>query len=302
MGNEIQQGSGSTSEYVSITRNFINWAQGVDNTRPITIGDNTRGSDGNLNQVIEAIVNAGGIAGYNYANSASELYNLCQSYGGTKGVIVASETSSAVNSRSVYKGMGSGANIVGKYHLTSYDTSKVSWGITAHESIYNTYQYDCVAGEFVWTGFDYIGEPTPWNGVGTGSVSGGGAIPNSSYFGIVETTGFEKDSYYLYRSQWNKAETTVHLVTAWDSDNQYLTGGKTPVWLYSNAPKVELWLNDNLIATSTRGERTSAAGHTYYTYSSVSNDPSVCTVSNGSYSEALYGAYNVDYTAGTLTA
>ena len=302
MGNEIQQGSGSTSEYVTITRNFINWAQDVDNTRPITIGDNTRGSDGNLNQVIEAIVNAGGIAGYNYANSASELYNLCQTYGGSKGVIIASETSSAVNSRSVYKGNGSGANIDGKYHLTSYDTSKVSWGITAHDSIYNTYQYDCVAGEFVWTGFDYIGEPTPWNGVGTGSVSGGGAIPNSSYFGIVETTGFEKDSYYLYRSQWNKAETTVHLVTAWDSDNQMISGSTTPVWMYSNAPKVELWLNDNLIATATRGERTSAAGHTYYTYTSVSNAPSVCTVSNGSGSEALYGAYNVAYTAGTLTA
>ena len=302
MGNEIQQGSGSTSEYVTITRNFINWAQDVDNTRPITIGDNTRGGDGNLNQVIQAIVNAGGIAGYNYANSASELSNLCQSYGGTKGVIIASETSSAVNSRSVYKGMTSGANIDGKYHLTSYDTSKVSWGITAHESIYNTYQYDCVAGEFVWTGFDYIGEPTPWNGVGTGSISYAGAIPNSSYFGIVETTGFEKDSYYLYRSQWNKDETTVHLVTAWDSDNQMISGNTTPVWMYSNAPKVELWLNDKLIATSTRGERTSAAGHTYYTYTSVSNNPSVCTVSNGSGSEALYGAYNVVYTAGTLTA
>ena len=302
MGNEIQQGSGSTSEYVTITRNFINWAQDVDNTRPITIGDNTRGSDGNLNQVIEAIVNAGGIAGYNYANSASELYNLCQTYGGSKGVIIASETSSAVNSRSVYKGMGSGENIDSKYHLTSYDTSKVSWGITAHDSIYNTYQYDCVAGEFVWTGFDYIGEPTPWNGTGTGSVSGGGAIPNSSYFGIVETTGFEKDTYYLYRSQWNKAETTVHLVTAWDSDNQMISGSTTPVWMYSNAPKVELWLNDNLIATATRGERTSAAGHTFYTYTSVSNAPSVCTVSNGSGSEALYGAYNVAYTAGTLTA
>ena len=302
MGNEIQQGSGSTPEYVTITRNFINWAQDVDNTRPITIGDNTRGGDSNLNQVIQAIVNAGGIAGYNYANSASELSSLCRSYGGTKGVIIASETSSAVNSRSVYKGMASAENIDGKYHLTSYDTSKVSWGITAHESIYNTYQYDCVAGEFVWTGFDYIGEPTPWNGVGTGSISYAGAIPNSSYFGIVETTGFEKDSYYLYRSQWNKDETTVHLVTAWDSDNQMISGSTTPVWMYSNAPKVELWLNNKLIATSTRGERISAAGHTYYTYTSVSNNSSVCTPSNGSGSEALYGTYNVVYTKGTLTA
>ena len=301
MGNEIQQGSGSTSEYVSITRNFINWAQDEDNTRPITIGDNTRGGDSNLNQVIQAIVNAGGIAGYNYANSASELYNLCQTYGGSKGVIIASETSSAVNSRSVYKGMGSATDVDGKYHLTSYDTSSVGWGITAHDSIYNTYQYDRVAGEFVWTGFDYIGEPTPWNGTGTGD-SGRGAIPNSSYFGIVETTGFEKDSYYLYRSQWNKDETTVHLVTAWDTDNQMISGSTVPVWMYSNAPKVELYLNGNKIATSTRDERISDAGHTYYTYTSVSNNSSVCTPSNGSGADALYGAYNVVYTAGTLTA
>ena len=196
--------------------------------------------------------------------------------------------------------MGSTANIDGKYHLTSYDTSKVSWGITAHESIYNTYQYDCVAGEFVWTGFDYIGEPTPWNGVGTGSVSGGGAIPHSSYFGIVETTGFEKDSYYLYRSQWNKDATTVHLVTAWDSDNQYLTGGKTPVWLYSNAPKVELWLNDAKIATATRNTVTTGAGHTTYTYTTESHNASICTTTTGSGSSALYAIFNVAYTAGTL--
>ena len=300
MGNEIQQDSGSHASYVTIAENFCNWANDEDGTRPVTIGDNTRGSDGNLNQVIQAIVNAGGIAGYNYANSASELYNLCQTYGGSKGVIIASETSSAVNSRSVYKGMGSATDVDGKYHLTSYDTSSVGWGITAHDSIYNTYQYDCVAGEFVWTGFDYIGEPTPWNGTGTGD-SGRGAIPNSSYFGIVETTGFEKDSYYLYRSQWNKDETTVHLVTAWDSDNQMISGSTTPVWMYSNAPKVELWLNDNLIATATRGERTSDAGHTYYTYTSVSNS-SACTVANGSGADALYGAYNIAYTAGTLTA
>ena len=121
-------------------------------------------------------------------------------------MILASETSSHVNSRGIYSTQATRANADGKFHLTSYDTSAVGWGITAHESIYNTYQSDSVAGEFVWTGFDYIGEPTPWNGTGSGSVSYSGAIPNSSYFGIVETSGFPKDSYYLYRSQWNKED------------------------------------------------------------------------------------------------
>ena len=301
-GNEIQEGTywNNVSRYDDICANYISWVNDEDGTRPVTSGDNNRGGDSRLVDVINTITNAGGVAGFNYANSASTLYSLAQSYGGSKGVIIASETSSATNSRGQYKNQYNNSNSDGKYHLTSYDTSSVSWGITAHDSIYNTYQYDCVAGEFVWTGFDYIGEPTPWNGTTSGD-SGRGAIPNSSYFGIVETTGFAKDTYYLYRSQWNKNATTAHLVTAWDSDNMMKSGSTTPVWLYSNAPKVELYLNGNLIATSIRNAVTSAAGHTYYTYTSTSNNSSVCTVSNGSGADALYGAYNVVYTAGTLS-
>ena len=298
-GNEIQEGASTDPAFVTVCNNFINWVNSEDGTRVVTIGDNTRGSNSTLVSVINAITNAGGVAGFNYANSASTLYSLAQTYGGKYGCIIASETSSATNSRGVYNTQVSNSTYI--THQTSYDTSAVTWGITAHDSIYNTYQYDCVAGEFVWTGFDYIGEPTPFNGTGVGTVSGGtGATPNSSYFGIVETTGFAKDTYYLYRSQWNKNATTAHLVTAWDSDNMMTSGGTTPVWLYSNAPKVELYLNDNKIATSTREEHTSAAGHTYYTYTSVSNNSSVCTVANGSGSSGLYGAYNVVYTAGTL--
>lgn len=223
-GNEIQEGTYWTnvSRYDDICANYITWVNAEDGTRPVTSGDNNRGGSTDLVNVINTITNAGGIAGFNYANTASELYNLAQSYGGSKGVIIASETSSATNSRGRYQSQVGNESIDSAYHLTSYDTSSVSWGITAHDSIYNTYQYDCVAGEFVWTGFDYIGEPTPWNGTNSGD-SGRGAIPNSSYFGIVETTGFEKDTYYLYRSQWNKDATTVHLVTAWDDDNQYIS-------------------------------------------------------------------------------
>ena len=301
-GNEIQEGTywTNSSRYDDICADYISWVNDEDGTRVVTSGDNNRGGSQDLVNVINTITGAGGIAGFNYANSAATLYSLAQNYGGSKGVIIASETSSATNSRGVYNHMTS--NTTSNMHQTSYDVSAVSWGITAHDSIYNTYQYDQVAGEFVWTGFDYIGEPTPFNGTSTGTVEGGsGATPNSSYFGIVETTGFPKDTYYLYRSQWNKDATTVHLVTAWDADNQYVSGGTTPVWMYSNAPTVELWLNDTKIATSTREKHTTAAGHTYYTYNSVS-DNSDCTVSNGSGADALYGAYNVVYDAGTLTA
>ena len=302
-GNEIQEGTywNNVGRYDEICADYIEWVNDEDGTRPVTSGDNNRGSDQRLVDVINTITASGGIAGFNYANSASTLSSLADRFGGSKGVIIASETSSHINSRGQYRGQGSGANLDGKYHLTSYDTSSVNWGITAHDSIYNTYQYDKVAGEFVWTGFDYIGEPTPWNGTTAGD-SGRGAIPNSSYFGIVETTGFAKDSFYLYRAQWNKADTTVHLVTAWDSDNMMTSGGKTPVWVYTNAAKVELYLNDALIGTTVRTPVTSAAGHTYYTYTATSNNSSVCTAANNTGADALYTIFNVAYTAGTLTA
>ena len=303
LGNEVQEGTywNNVSRYADIAQNLINWIKEVDDTRPTTSGDNNRGGDPQLVAVLNTIQNNGGVVGFNYANSAPQLYSLAQNYGG--GVIIASETSSATNSRGIYRSQANNVDADGKYHLTSYDTSAVGWGITAHESIYNTYQYDCVAGEFVWTGFDYIGEPTPWNGTSTGSAGRPGAIPNSSYFGIVETTGFPKDTYYLYRSQWNKDSTTLHLVTAWDSDNMMTTyDGKTPVWIYSNAPKVELYRDDVLIGTATRVVNTTAAGHTYYTYTTESNNATVCTTSTGSGADGLYAVFDVAYEPGTISA
>ena len=301
LGNEIQEGASAASTFPTIAQNLIGWVNEVDTTRPTTIGDNTKstGTSSVLGQVLNVIRNNGGVVGFNYANSASTLYSLAQTYGG---VAIATETSSAINSRGIYTSQASATNANGKYHLTSYDTSAVGWGITAHESIYNTYQYDCIAGEFVWTGFDYLGEPTPWNGTGSGSVSGAGAYPNSSYFGIVETTGFEKDTYYLYRSQWNQDETTLHLVTAWDSDNYMTTSGKTPVVIYSNAPVVKLYRNGTLIGTATRTAHTSSAGHTYYTYSTTSNSSSVCTAVSAYGSASLYATFNVSYASGTISA
>lgn len=301
-GNEIQEGTywNTVDQFAGFCENFIEWVNEEDGSRIVTSGDNNRGGDSRLVAVLNKIIEANGVVGFNYANDSDTLSNLVNSYGGTHGCIIASETSSAVNSRGIYSSQESLANADGKYHLTSYDTSCVTWGITAHDSIYNTYNLDSVCGEFIWTGFDYIGEPTPWNGTGSGTVSGGGATPNSSYFGAVDTAGFEKDTYYLYRSQWNKDAATVHLVTAWDSDNMLTSSEKTPVWIYSNAAKVELYRGGIKIGTSTRETHTSSAGHTYYTYTSESHNTSVCTVSNGTGADALYGVFNVVYQDGSV--
>lgn len=302
LGNEVQEGThwNNVSHYATIAQSLINWIEEVDDTRPTTSGDNNRGGDANLVAVLDTIRNNGGVVGFNYAKTEEDLLYLAQRYGG--GVVIASETSSATNSRGIYRSQANNANADGKYHLTSYDTSAVGWGTTAHDSIYNTYQYDCVAGEFVWTGFDYIGEPTPWNGTYIGQQPGAGTYPNSSYFGIVETTGFPKDTYYLYRSQWNKDSTTLHLVTAWDEGNMLTNSGKTPVWIYSNAPVVKLYRNGTLIGTAIREDHTSTARHTYFTYETTSNDNSICTTSTGSGADGLYAVFNVAYEAGTIYA
>lgn len=297
LGNEVQEGTSTNSDFASIATKLIGWIKEIDTTRQTTIGSNQRTSTGTYGSLHSAVKNGGGIVGFNYA-SASELASMHSAYG----PIIASETSSAVNSRGIYTSQSSASNADGKYHLTSYDTSTVSWGSTAHNSMWNTLTLDYVAGEFVWTGFDYIGEPTPWNGTGTGSVSGAGAIPNSSYFGIVDTAGFEKDTYYLYRSQWKQDDTTLHLVTAWDSDNMLTTSGQTPVVIYSNAPTVELYRNGTLIGTATRKVNTTSAGHKYYTYTTSSNNSSVCTAVSGSGSTSLYATFNVTYASGTISA
>ena len=79
-------------------------------------------------------------------------------------------------------------------------------------------QQEFNAGEFVWTGFDYIGEPTPYNWQGTGANGTWPNIAKNSYFGIIDTAGIPKDSYYLYQSQWNDNENTLHVLPVWNEE------------------------------------------------------------------------------------
>ena len=299
LGNEIQEGASESSSFPAIAQNLCTWVKAQDTTRPVSIGDNTRPGSASsvLGKVLQVIQQNGGVVGFNYA-SGSQLESLHNVWG----IMYSSETSSATNSRGIYSSESNNIGVDGKYHLTSYDTSAVSWGKTAHQSLYDTLTRDYVAGEFVWTGFDYIGEPTPYNKTDSGSATGSGAVPNSSYFGIVDTAGFPKDTYYLYRSQWNQTEPTLHLVTAWDEDNMLTESGKTPVVIYTNAAKVELYRGDILVGSAERETHTTAAGHSYYTYTTVSKDTALCTAVHGSDAESLYAKFYVSYASGTIRA
>jgi beta-galactosidase len=150
-----------------------------------------------------------------------------------KVTLIASETASAISTRGEYNLVqdGDSLKIVKELNnqCTSYDIIAPNWGNTAESTLKAVKDAPWIAGEFVWTGFDYIGEPTPFPWPSA-----------SSYFGIVDLCGFPKDRYYLYQSQWTE-KPMVHIFPHWNW--QGFEGKEVPIWCYSNCESVELFLN-----------------------------------------------------------
>ena len=111
---------------------------------------------------------------------------------------------------------------------SSYDNCSAPWGSTHEETWKIIKKYDYLSGQFIWTGFDYLGEPTPYNWPS-----------RSSYFGIIDLAGFPKDIYYMYQSEWTKKD-VLHIFPHWN----WKKGQIVDIWAYSNADEVELYLND----------------------------------------------------------
>ena len=291
----------------SMQKNMKSYIEAIDKTRPITVGDNNPyglryNTYGDFRNKVTAVLanNGEGLAGANYSMAA--MSGIHSAHPDWK--IIATETASPSNSRGIYTTLSQYGKS-GDYQCTAYDTNAVSWGNTARESWWYTIKDDFVSGEFIWTGFDYIGEPTPWNGTDKGSVSGDKlAVPNSSYFGVIDTAGFEKDSFYFYTSQWREDKQTLHIVPqSWNKKDLSISGGNVPVYVYSNAAKVELYLNGKLIGTSTRNPIKTAAGHEWATYSNESNDEEQCVAVNESPEwKAQAIQFKVKYAEGTLSA
>lgn len=263
LGNEVWEGTAVTANYAATAQKLINWVKALDSTRPMTIGDNNLKNNNSVsNTMAAALTEAGGVVGYNYANAGH------YSTGHSKGWrIYGSETASSINSRGIYSSTSGGGQPASK-QLTSYDGSKVGWGAYASEAWYAIIQNDYNAGEYVWTGFDYLGEPTPWNGTSSGAVASWPS-PKNSYFGIVDTAGFPKDSYYFYQSQWNDDVTTLHVLPAWNEN--VVVSGQVPIVVYSDAASVELFFTptggtETSLGKKTFTKKTTSAGYTYQIY------------------------------------
>lgn len=196
----------------------------LDPTRPVTNG---------MDQAMHVIHNGFGAAveipGFNYRTGRYiEGYeNLPQK------MILGSETASTVSSRGVYK---IPALIQPDAHYadqqsSGYDLEYCAWSGLPEQDFQLQDDYPWTLGQFVWTGFDYLGEPSPYDTDAWPS--------HSSYFGIIDLASLPKDRYWLYRSQWNTKEPTLHVLPHWN----WQKGDKVPVFCYTNYPEAELFVN-----------------------------------------------------------
>ena len=205
------------------------WLQDIfhreDPTRPVTVGmDQVKAT---MESGFGAILD---IPGLNYrVHLYEEAYEKFP-----QGFILGSETASTVSSRGIYKFPVKKASMkeYPDFQSSSYDLEYCSWSNLPEDDFILQDEKPWVIGEFVWTGFDYLGEPTPYD---TSWPA------RSSYFGMVDLAGIPKDRYYLYRSRWNTEKETLHILPHWNWEGR--EGEKTPVFVYTNYDRAELFVN-----------------------------------------------------------
>lgn len=226
IGNEVpsQWGPDGVAE-LTMLQNLV---KQLDATRPVTCGMDQIGSV--LDNGFAASLD---IPGFNYK---PQYYNKAFDVLPQK-MILGSETASTVSSRGVYYFPVSfekehNAVLHREHQSSSYDNETCDWSNTPDIDLYMDEQ-PWVLGQFVWTGFDYLGEPSPYDTDAWPS--------HSSVFGIVDLASLPKDRFYLYRSVWNTEDATLHILPHWNWKGR--EGQVTPIFVYTSYPKAELFIN-----------------------------------------------------------
>lgn len=246
MGNEIpEQG---TAPGIPLVTELAAIVHEEDPTRPATAGNN------HLHNFDPEYVKQLDAAGLNY--DAGKYRDFHEKH--PEKPFYGSETSSTCSSRGVYF---SSANLaMSNFQVSSYDNYRPGWATLPDVEFAALDQNTFAAGEFVWTGFDYLGEPTPYSADMTNLLNFTGnseaqakmeqelkqfgkirSPSRSSYFGIVDLCGFKKDRFYLYQARWRPDLPMVHLLPHWNWNGR--EGQKIPVYAYSSGDEVELFLN-----------------------------------------------------------
>lgn len=242
IGNEVpSQWAPDGLQELSFLQNIVHRE---DPTRPVTCG---------MDQ-FDAVINNGfaaalDVAGFNYkVNRYGEAITRLP-----QNLLLGSETASTVSSRGQYFfPVTKGSNVTREGNqCSSYDTEYCYWSNIPDDDFAADDDLDYNMGQFVWTGFDYLGEPTPYDTDAWPS--------HSSYFGIIDLASIPKDRYWLYRSKWNKSQPTLHILPHWNWEGR--EGEVTPVYVYTDSPRAELFVNGK--SQGTREKNDSTRMHRY---------------------------------------
>ena len=258
-GNEI--GEQRNAEGHKLSEQLARIVRDEDPTRPVTAGANyTEAGYNGFQQTLD-------VFGYNYKP---------QEYGKFREKnpaipLFASETASTVSSRGEYFFPVEEDKDKGKadFQVSSYDLYAPRWATTPDAEFKGQDEFPFTAGEFVWTGFDYLGEPTPFNADSTNLLNftdpaaqarmseelkalGKIRVPSrSSYFGIVDLAGFKKDRFYIYQARWRPELPMAHILPHWNWPGR--EGQVTPVHVYTSGEEAELFLNGRSLGRKKRG-------------------------------------------------
>lgn len=240
-----------------LAMSLANTVRMTDPSRPVTAGCNWGGT------AFNGFQKALDVFGYNYNHWSYEKF--FSDSANAQLPFVANETSSCVSSRGEYffpveEGVAND-HVPGNgiFHISSYDQHYPGWGLMPDKQFEYIERYPRVMGEFVWTGFDYLGEPTPFNRDATDLLNytdsaeivnlrkyldrlGADEIPSrSSFFGINDLCGFKKDRFYLYQSKWRPNYPMAHILPHWNWPERI--GKNVPVHVYTSGDEAELFLN-----------------------------------------------------------
>jgi beta-galactosidase len=297
IGNEIPDSTSATVG-LPIAKRLVADIKEIDDTRPIVIGSDKYRSVPSTGSGADLILGQLDGLGLNY-NTAASVDALHAKYPNT--FLFESESSSETSSRGAYQDpdqLNTGENYTpGKQATSSYDNNLASWTMSGEYGLKKDRDRKYFQGQFLWSGIDYIGEPTRYN-----------VFPvKSSFFGAVDTAGFPKDMYWLFRSQWTK-EPMVHLLPMNWTDHE--PGEPVQVWAYANVDTVELFLNGQSLGVRRFDHKTTVDGRPYLETTEATHDdktvtggpfPGSYTSPNGSAGK-LHLTWEVPFAPGKLVA